>query len=99
MLCHGFIRYFTSNRYFEGYDPDEQEGFQWFDYRLDILSPQSALSIGKQKEPFSMEKLATDLCVSQERHVGNDALIKSRKAWFILCLRLNISWAVGALAV
>ncbi len=89
-----------SNRYFEGYDPAEQDSFEWFDYRLDIpLSMNSAISIGKQKEPFSMEKLMPLVYAPmQERHVGNDALINSRNVGVVYSYAFTqqrISWAMG----
>lgn len=64
----------------KGFDQDDSDDFTLFDLRLDIpVWEKTAFSIGKQKEPISMERLMpmTNLPM-QERAAVSDALLPSR---------------------
>ncbi len=64
----------------KGFDQAESDDFTLFDLRLDIpLWEKTGFSIGKQKEPISMERLMpmTNLPM-QERAAVSDALLPSR---------------------
>lgn len=64
----------------KGFDQAESDDFTLFDLRLDIpLWERTGFSIGKQKEPISMERLMpmTNLPM-QERAAVSDALLPSR---------------------
>jgi len=84
----------------KGYDRHESDDVTLLDYRLDIpLSKQLAISIGKQKEPISMERLlmGTQLQM-QERPVAVDALFPARNVGIIVNgtgIGQRVAWAVG----
>jgi len=90
----------ASNAFERGFDADNSEGFSLFDYRLDIPLPASLnLSVGKQKEPFSMERLIPlfDLPM-QERSAAADAMQRSRNVGAVLSgtvFSQRLSWAGG----
>jgi phosphate-selective porin OprO/OprP len=85
----------------KGFDVDTNDEFSWFDYRLDIpLSADLMLSVGKQKEPISMERLASlAFLPMQERSAIADAVMPVRNHGVTLsgtAASDNVSWAVGA---
>jgi phosphate-selective porin OprO/OprP len=85
----------------KGFEVDEDEEFSFPDYRLDIpLSAGLNLSVGKQKEPISMERLmGLAYLPMQERATVIDALLPSRNHGVTLsgvAASDNISWSVGA---
>jgi phosphate-selective porin OprO/OprP len=83
-----------------GYDAKTTDDFTWLDYRLDIpLSKQLALSVGKQKEPISMERLllGTQLPLA-ERPAVLDAMFRVRNVGLTLSGRGSggrMTWAAG----
>jgi phosphate-selective porin OprO/OprP len=83
-----------------GYDSQTTDDFTWLDYRLDIpLSRQLGLSVGKQKEPISMERLllGTQLPFA-ERPAVLDAMFRVRNVGLALNGRGSggrMTWAVG----
>ncbi|MDH3511407.1 MAG: porin [Gammaproteobacteria bacterium] len=84
-----------------GFDIDTTDEFSFGDYRLDIpLSAGLTLSVGKQKEPISMERQMSLVNMPmQERTAFLDALLPSRNHGVILAGTAasdNVSWAVGA---
>jgi phosphate-selective porin OprO/OprP len=90
-----------THAYDKGFDVDKDEEFSFADYRLDIPLPADlTLSVGKQKEPISMERLmGLAYLPMQERAAFIDALLPSRNHGFVLsgaAASSNVSWAVGA---
>jgi phosphate-selective porin OprO/OprP len=90
----------ATNTFDKGFDVDTTDDFTLFDYRLDIpISDNLSLSIGKQKEPISMERLAgLAYLPMQERSVIADAVLPARNHGAVLsgAASGNVSWAVGA---
>jgi len=85
----------------KGFDVDTDDEFSFADYRLDIPLPSDlTLSVGKQKEPISMERLmGLAYLPMQERAAFLDALLPSRNHGVVLsgaAASDNVSWAVGA---
>ena len=85
----------------KGFDVDTDDEFSFADYRLDIPLPSDlTLSVGKQKEPISMERLmGLAYLPMQERAAFLDALLPSRNHGAVLsgaAASDNVSWAVGA---
>jgi len=84
----------------KGYDSQTTDDFTWLDYRLDIpLSSKIGLSVGKQKEPISMERLllGTQLALT-ERSAVLDAMFRVRNVGLALNGRGSggrMTWAVG----
>ncbi|MDH3758903.1 MAG: porin, partial [Gammaproteobacteria bacterium] len=90
-----------THAYDKGFDVDTDEEFSFGDYRLDIPMPADlTLSVGKQKEPISMERLVgLAYLPMQERGAFIDALLPSRNHGVVLsgaAASDNVSWAVGA---
>jgi phosphate-selective porin OprO/OprP len=91
----------ATNAFDKGYDTDTSEDIAVFDYRLDIpIFPATTLSIGKQKEPMSMERLANMIYLPfSERTSVSDALMPSRNVGVVvngMALGRRMSWAAGA---
>ncbi len=85
----------------KGFDVTRNDEFTWFDYRLDIPLPANLmLSVGKQKEPISMERLSSLAYLPmQERSAIADAVMPVRNHGITLsgsAASDNVSWAVGA---
>ena len=85
----------------KGFDTDTTDDFSWYDYRLDIpLAGGTMLSVGKQKEPISMERLAAlTYLPMQERSAIADAVMPARNHGVVLsgtAAADNVSWAFGA---
>jgi len=85
----------------KGFDVETKEEFSFSDYRLDIPMPADlTLSVGKQKEPISMNRLmGLAYLPMQERPAYLDALLPSRNHGIALsgaAASDNVSWAVGA---
>jgi len=85
----------------KGFDSDNDEDFSFSDYRLDIPLPADlTFSVGKQKEPISMERLmGLAYLPMQERGAFIDALLPSRNHGMVLSGTAssdNVSWALGA---
>ena len=90
-----------THAYDKGFDVDKDEEFSFADYRLDIpLTADLTMSVGKQKEPISMERLmGLAYLPMQERGAFIDALLPSRNHGVVLsgaAASDNVSWAVGA---
>lgn len=82
----------------KGFDTREVDDFAWVDYRLDIpVLSNRTLSIGKQKEPISMERIMSMVALPfQERTAGVDTLLPSRNLGVILSgmeFDERMSWA------
>ena len=85
----------------KGYDFDTTDEFSFADYRLDIPLPADlTLSVGKQKEPISMERqMGLAYLPMQERSAVADALLPSRNHGVALSGAADgawVTWAVGA---
>jgi phosphate-selective porin OprO/OprP len=65
----------TTHTFDKGFDTDTDDEFTWFDYRLDIpLTADLTLSVGKQKEPISLERQTPIMFLPwQERSAAADA--------------------------
>ena len=70
----------ASTAFDKGFDTTEADGLTLYDYRLDIpLGNQGTLSVGKQKEPISMDRIMGMLFEPmQERGSMSDAMMPSR---------------------
>ncbi|MGB0937344.1 MAG: OprO/OprP family phosphate-selective porin [Colwellia sp.] len=84
----------------KGYDTNTTDDVSFYDWRLDIPTfYNTTLSIGKQKEPISMERLiGMTFLPMQERTVASDALLPSRNVGAVLsggALNQRVSWAGG----
>jgi phosphate-selective porin OprO/OprP len=84
----------------KGFDTDTSDKIGIFDLRLDVPFYQdTTLSIGKQKEPISMERLASMVNLPmQERSAVSDAMMPSRNIGMVLSgtgLERRATWAGG----
>ena len=91
----------ATNAFDKGYEIRELDSFAFFDYRLDIpVSDKMNLSIGKQKEPISMERIMSMVQLPmQERTSVSDAFLPSRNFGAVLsgtALNDRMTWAGGA---
>jgi phosphate-selective porin OprO/OprP len=85
----------------KGFDSERDDDFTFFDYRLDIPLPAgTTLSVGKQKEPISLERITSmTFLPMQERSAVADALLPSRNFGVVLsgtALGRRMTWAGGA---
>jgi len=89
-----------SNTFDKGFDVETTDEFSLFDYRLDIPLPADLmLSVGKQKEPISMERLmGLAYWPLQERSAVADALLPARNHGVVLSGTAGewFTWAGGA---
>ena len=90
----------ATNAFDKRFEIEGQDNFRFVDYRLDIPVRSGAiLSIGKQKEPISMERLMTLVNLPfQERSSVVDAFLPQRNFGAQLsgsALDSRISWAGG----
>jgi phosphate-selective porin OprO/OprP len=90
----------ATNAYDKGFETEDLDEFVWTDYRLDVpLSEKLSLSLGRQKEPISMERLSAGINQPmQERPVAADGLLPSRNFGAVLSgtsPRDRFSWAGG----
>jgi phosphate-selective porin OprO/OprP len=91
----------TTHTFDKGFDTDTDDEFTWFDYRLDIpLTADLTLSVGKQKEPISLERQTPIMFLPwQERSAAADALLPARNHGLVLSGTAAgdwFTWAVGA---
>ena len=92
--------YAATNAYDKGFDSRTTDSGVFYDYRVDIpLFEKAGLSIGKQKEPISMERLLPlTFLPMQERSAAADALLPSRNIGLVLNgtgLDQRMTWAAG----
>ncbi len=85
----------------KGFEIEDKDNLTFFDYRLDIpFFKSSVMSIGKQKEPISMNRLTGGTFLpNQERPAESDAFYPSRNigiVWSGFSAEKNSSWAFGA---
>jgi len=96
----GYNVVISTNAFHERFAMEDQDNFRFLDYRLDIpIAGGVQLSIGKQKEPISMERLMTLINLPmQERSSVADAFLPSRNFGALLsgnALDRRMSWAGG----
>jgi phosphate-selective porin OprO/OprP len=92
--------FLASNAFDKGIDVEDIDDFRVYDARLDIpLTGDLTLSVGKQKEPISMERLMSlQYLPMQERPAFLDALLPARKVGAALSgafLDERVTWAGG----
>jgi phosphate-selective porin OprO/OprP len=84
----------------QGFDTDTTEDFTIFDLSIGIPTPIGTVTIGKQKEPISMERtMGLNQLQLMERPMALDALLPSRNTGVTLTHgkpRGRISWKIGA---
>ena len=90
----------ATNTFDRGFDNSSDDSFSWLDYRVDIpLEHQTTLSIGKQKEPISMERIMSLVkSPMQERAAVSDSLLPSRNIGVVYsgnAAGQQISWATS----
>lgn len=90
----------ATNAFDKGFDTNTTDNLSFFDWRLDIPTfLNTTLSVGKQKEPISMERaIGMTFLPMQERTVVSDALMPSRNVGAVLsgdALNNHVTWAGG----
>ena len=90
----------ATNAYDKGFVEEDLDSFSLLDWRLDIpFFKNSVLSIGKQKEPFSGERMQSMIYnAMQERSSVSDALLPARNVgivWSGSNTARYSSWAFG----
>ena len=90
----------ATNSFDKGFDTNTTDNVSFMDWRLDIPTfYNTTLSIGKQKEPISMERLMSmTFLPMQERTVVSDALLPSRNFGAVLsgnAYNQQVTWAGG----
>ncbi len=92
--------YGATNTFSRGFELEQQDDYSMLDYRLDIpVFDKTFVSIGKQKEPISMERIMSLIQLPmQERSSVSDALFPSRNFGVVVSgntLGESVSWAGG----
>jgi phosphate-selective porin OprO/OprP len=90
----------ATNAFDKGFDAEDVDNFSWFDWRLDIpFFKNSVMSIGKQKEPISGERVQSMMFNHmQERSAVADAMLPSRNVgivWNGSSPERYTSWGIG----
>jgi phosphate-selective porin OprO/OprP len=90
----------ATNAFDKGFDTDEDDDWEFFDWRLDIPTfARTTLSVGKQKEPISMERTMGLIYLPlQERSAVSDAMLAARNVGVVLSGRVfdeRMTWAGG----
>ena len=90
----------ATNAFDKGFDEEGLDSFSWFDWRLDVpFIANTVLSIGKQKEPISGERVQSMIYNHMhERSAVSDALMPSRNVgivWNSAGALPYSTWAVG----
>ena len=91
----------ATNTFDKGFETEDLDTLTFYDYRIDIPSSKNTtISIGKQKEPISMERLMPMVFEPmQERSAASDALLPARNVGIVWSGRnadTNVTWAAGA---
>jgi phosphate-selective porin OprO/OprP len=91
----------ATNEFDRGYDSETTDSLSFLDYRVDIpLRSNLTLSVGKQKEPISAERLTPlQFWPLQERSAVGDALLPARNLGVIVSGSVPsrwVTWSVGA---
>ena len=90
----------ATNAFDKGFDTEDTDNIAWFDWRLDIpFLKNSVMSIGKQKEPISGERVQSMLFNQMhERSAVADAMMPSRNVgivWNGADPERHTSWGIG----
>jgi len=90
----------ATNAFDKGFEITTVDDFTFFDWRVDIPLPhRTTLSIGKQREPISLERLTSMINLPmQERTSVSDALLPSRNVGVVIsstALNQDVTWAGG----
>ena len=90
----------SSNAFSNGFDADNTDGYSFLDYRLDIpFVAGTNLSVGKQKEPISMERMMPLTSgAMQERSMASDSMLRARNVGVVLSgttWNNRLTWAGG----
>jgi phosphate-selective porin OprO and OprP len=90
----------ATNAFDKGFNEEGLDDFSWFDWRLDVpFIANTVLSIGKQKEPISGERVQSMVYNHmQERTAVADALMPSRNVGIVWSGAGSLpysTWAVG----
>ena len=90
----------SSNAFSNGFDSDDTDGYSFLDYRLDIpFVAGTNLSVGKQKEPISMERMMPLTSgAMQERSIASDSMLRARNFGVVLSGSTEnhrMTWAGG----
>ena len=90
----------ATNAFDKGFNEEGLDDFSWIDWRLDIpFIANTALSVGKQKEPISGERMQSMIYNHmQERTAVSDAFLPSRNVgivWTGAGALPYSTWAVG----
>lgn len=96
----GYYLGVATNSFDKDYEAGDQQNFNFVDYRLDIpIGTNLRMSVGKQKEPISMERLMSLINLPiQERSSVSSALLDARSFGVLLsgnALGDRIAWAGG----
>ena len=95
-----YVVFVATNTFNREFDVRTTDALVWFDYRLDIPLPADlTLSVGKQREAMSMERLtALTFLPMQERSAPNDAFMPARTHGLILSGNGGdwFTWAIGS---
>ena len=91
----------ASNAFDKGFETEELDALVLYDYRIDVPSSKNTtISIGKQKEPISMDRLMAMIFEPmQERAAVSDVMLPARNVGVVWSGRnadTYITWAVGA---
>ena len=91
----------ASNAFDKGFETEDLDTIVFYDYRIDVPSSKNTtISIGKQKEPISMDRLMPMVFEPmQERSALSDALLPARNVGIVWSGRnadTYTTWAVGA---
>lgn len=92
--------FFTNNTFDRGYDPPTDNSLLLYDLRFDIpISKTVNMSVGKQKEPISMDRLTTLVFLPmQERQAAADAFLPARNYGLLFngtVFKSRGTWATG----
>jgi len=81
-----WVAFGATHAFDKGFDTDESDDFTMYDLRLDIpLWDRTSFSIGKQKEPISMERIMSMIDMPmQERAAVSDSLLPSRNVGVVM---------------
>ena len=95
-----FMLFFGTNAFERGFEQGELKEYVLFDYKLGIPLGKVTMTLGKQKEPISMERLTGMMFLpQQERTSVSDGLLPARNTGIVFngnALNSRISWAGGA---
>jgi phosphate-selective porin OprO/OprP len=95
-----YTLFIATNAFDKGFDSKDTDDLTLFDYRVDIpVFDGMNLSIGKQKEPISMDRLMVGTHIQmQERAAVLDAMLPSRNFGALLsgtAAKERMTWAAG----